>query len=169
MLQRAVKHHGIARLAVLAAQRHDFGTGLVGLVGDDRLVLGVVERGQLDVRGDGGVDSTVGTLTVGSILSGRVTVGGTTNTVLASGATLDLSANTAPFVQPATMTFAGAVNIVLPADAEGRGRQKLISWSEPPAEGVTFAAVGGLPRNMKFDARGDGLYLHRPGLVLIVK
>ncbi len=121
------------------------------------------------IRGDGAVDSTVGTLTVGSILSGRVTVGGTTNTVLASGATLDLSANTAPFVQPATMTFAGAVNIALPSGATARGKLKLISWDAPPAEGVTFAAVGELPRNMKLDVRDDGLYLYRAGLVIIVK
>lgn len=39
----------------------------------------------------------------------------------------------------------------------------------PPADGVTFAAVGGLPYNMKFDARGDGLYLYRPGMMIIVK
>ncbi len=121
------------------------------------------------IRGDGAVDSTVGTLTVGSILSGRVTVGGTTNTVLASGATLDLSANTAPFVQPATMTFAGAVNVALPSGAAARGKLKLISWDAPPAEGVTFAAVGELPRNMKLDVRDDGLYLYRAGLVIIVK
>ena len=121
------------------------------------------------IRGDGAVDSTVGTLTVGSSLSGRVTVGGTTNTVLASGATLDLSANTAPFVQPATMTFAGAVNVALPSGATARGKLKLISWDAPPAEGVTFAAVGELPRNMKLDVRDDGLYLYRAGLVIIVK
>ncbi len=67
------------------------------------------------------------------------------------------------------MTFAGAVNILLPADAGSRGKQKLISWNEPPAEGVTFAAVGGLPSGMIFRAENDGLYLVRPGMMIIVK
>ena len=65
------------------------------------------------------------------------------------------------------MTFAGAVNIVLP---DGACRKtKLISWEAPPADGVTFAAVDGLPQGMKFDARSDGLYLVRPGMIIIIK
>lgn len=49
------------------------------------------------------------------------------------------------------------------------GKTKLISWSAPPAGSVTFAAVGGLPYGMKLDARSDGLYLVRPGMMLIVR
>ena len=119
------------------------------------------------VKGAGNLNSTSGILTVGDELSGLLTVGGTTNTVFASGATLDLSENASPFVQPSTMTFAGAVNIVLPDGAHGK--TKLIAWNEPPADGVTFAAVDGLPQGMKFDARSDGLYLVRPGMIIIVK
>ena len=116
---------------------------------------------------NGAVNSASGILTIGKELSGLLTVGGTTNTVFASGATLDLSANVQPFVQPATMTFAGAVNIVLP-DGVCR-KTKLISWEAPPADGVTFAVVDGLPQGMKLDLRSDGLYLVRPGMVIIVK
>ena len=118
-------------------------------------------------KGAGAVNSASGILTIGKELSGLLTVGGTTNTVFASGATLDLSENASPFVQPSTMTFAGAVNIVLPDGAHGK--TKLIAWNEPPADGVTFAAVDGLPQGMKFDARSDGLYLVRPGMIIIVK
>ena len=39
----------------------------------------------------------------------------------------------------------------------------------PPADGVTFAAVGGLPSGMKFRVESDGLYLVRPGMLIIVK
>ena len=65
------------------------------------------------------------------------------------------------------MTFAGAVNIVLPDGA--RGKTKLISWSTPPAGSVTFASVDGLPQGMKLDTRSDGLYLVRPGMTIIVR
>ena len=121
------------------------------------------------VRGAGNLNSNDGTLTVDKELSGLLTVGGVTNTVFASGATLDLSSNSAPFVQPATMAFAGEVNVLLAPGAEDRGAQKLVSWSAPPAEGVTFAAVGGLPQGTRFAIMEDGLYLTRPGMVIIVK
>lgn len=39
----------------------------------------------------------------------------------------------------------------------------------PPADGVTFAAMDGLPQGMKLDVRSDGLYLYRPGMMIIVK
>ena len=119
------------------------------------------------VKGAGNLNSTSGILTVGDELSGLLTVGGTTNTVFASGATLNLSENASPFMQPSTMTFAGTVNIVLPDGAHGK--TKLIAWNEPPADGVTFAAVGGLPQGMKLDTRSDGLYLVRPGMIIIIK
>ena len=94
-------------------------------------------------------------------------MGGAAATSFANGATLDLSANVQPFVQPTTMSFAGAVNIVLP---DGACRKtKLISWEAPPADGVTFAAVDGLPQGMKLDVCSDGLYLVRPGMTIIVR
>ena len=57
----------------------------------------------------------------------------------------------------------------LTIDCSILGKTKLIAWNEPPADGVTFAAVDGLPQGMKFDARSDGLYLVRPGMIIIVK
>ena len=55
MLNRAVNDHGIAAFAVLSAKGNHLGARLIGLVGNDRLVIGIVKRGA-DVVGHAAVN-----------------------------------------------------------------------------------------------------------------
>lgn len=126
-----------------------------------------------ELLGDGAVTmSANSTNTVSRRLSGRLDIGAASDSSvvkLADGATLDLSANEEPFVQTSGTVFAGEVKVALPSGVAKMGRTKLISWSEPPEECVTFSATGTSPRVVRFESRSDGLYLYRPGMMIIVK
>ena len=126
-----------------------------------------------ELLGDGAVTmSANSTNTVSRRLSGRLDIGAASDSSvvkLADGATLDLSANEEPFVQTSGTVFAGEVKVALPSGVAKMGRTKLISWSEPPEEGVTFSAAGTSPRHVRFESRSDGFYLYRPGMMISVK
>lgn len=126
-----------------------------------------------ELLGDGAVTmSANSTNTVTRRLSGRLDIGAASDSSvlrLADGATLDLSANAASFVQTSGTEFAGEVKVALPSGAAAMAKTKLISWSAPPAEGVTFSVVGGRPRGARLELRSNGLYLVRPGMMLIVR
>ncbi len=126
------------------------------------------------LTGSGTVAVTGGNvLTVTESLAGTLSVaetaGSTSAVTMAAGATLDLSENTVPFVQPASMKYAGLVQVVPPGRKVYFGRKQLIAWTQPPAdEGVEFVSSG-TARPLKFLIEPNGLWIDMTGTMIFVR
>ena len=108
-------------------------------------------------------ESLAGTLNIAS------TAGSTNAVTVASGATLDLSQNTAPFVQPASLRYLGQVQVVPPGRKVYFGRKQLIAWAQPPVdEAVTFVSAG-MTRPLQFSVEASGLWIDMSGTIIFVR
>lgn len=138
---------------------------------------------ELDVQVASEIDRLTGTgavtvapgsvLTVKKSLSGLVGIAGTDGAenavVLADGATLDLSANTEPFIQPASMAYAGVVKVVPPGKKVFCGRLQLVSWEQPPLDPAVRFEAEGVDRPMWFRLAEDGLWIDMSGTMIYVR